>query len=86
MKKIVFVLNINDWLEFYKVYDDYLECITYQDTEEAIKQKKNNIMTTSIIHCTKKLMDEYEVELFYKDKMYKLNENKTIYDIINNNV
>lgn len=75
MKKIVFVLNIEDWQEFMSIHDDYTECATYCDTDFAIERNITNILTTSIIHCNEDVKNKkYQFYLYYNGKLKKTNK------------
>lgn len=53
-------------------YSSYAFCDNYTDTKEAIQEKKDYIITTSIANLCHDVMEKYNVYLCYKDKKVKV--------------
>jgi hypothetical protein len=73
-KKIVFFSNTFDWIIFRDAENDNItSCITYMDTEAAIKRKDNIIYTTSLQHLNLNI-DDYDIYIAYKGKLIHIYE------------
>jgi hypothetical protein len=75
MKQITFITSIEDWTNAtaFDKWEEYTECLTYQDTEQAINNEENNIITTSMIHFSIKLIDKgYNIWILHEGKMKRI--------------
>jgi hypothetical protein len=74
MKRIIFVSSIEDWTQLVSLpnWEDYKECVTYDETEDAINEDEDNIVTTSMAHLSTDLIHYYDVHIYHDGRMKKI--------------
>jgi hypothetical protein len=74
MKRIIFVSSIEDWTQLVSLpnWEDYKECVTYDETEDAINEDEDNIVTTSMAHLSTDLIHYYDVHIYHDGHMKKI--------------
>jgi hypothetical protein len=77
MKRIIFVTSIEDWQHMVTSslanWEDYVECVTYCETENAIQNNEEDILTTSMTHFSLNLIDYgYDIYLYQNGKLKKI--------------
>lgn len=74
MKRIIFVASIEDWAQLVSLpnWEDYKECVTFNETEESINNDEDNIVTTSFAHLTTDLIQHYDVYLYRRGHMIRI--------------
>lgn len=77
MKRITFITSINDWQHIVTSslpnWEDYNECVTFEETEKAISNDEENILTTSMAHFSLSLIERgYDIYLYINGKMKKI--------------
>lgn len=74
MKRIIFVASIEDWTQLVSLpnWEDYKECVTFNETEEAINNDEDNIVTTSFAHLNIDLIQNYDVNIYQGGRMKKI--------------
>lgn len=81
MKRIIFVTNIDDWVKFNYMDDDCKEYVTYEETNIAIQNGDDDIVTTSFLHFSLELIEKgYDIYLFNEGKLKKIHPNKKLKD------
>lgn len=85
MKRIIFVTSIKDWQQIVTSslanWEDYIECVTYEETQEAIDNNETDILTTSMAHFTLQLIDDdYNIYLYKEGKLKKITVGKKLND------
>lgn len=81
MNRIIFVTNINDWVRFNYMNDGCKEYVTYEETNNAIINGEDDIVTTSFVHFSLNLIEKgYEIYLFNEGKIKKIYPNKKLKD------
>lgn len=85
MKRIIFITSINDWQ--YMVtsslanWEDYNECVTFEETEKAISNDEEDILTTSMAHFSLSLIEKgYDIYLYIDGKMKKITIGRKLKD------
>jgi hypothetical protein len=75
MKRIIFVASIEDWTQLVSLpnWEDYKECVTFNETEESINNDiDDNIVTTSLAHLNIGLIQEHDVNIYREGRIKKI--------------
>lgn len=82
MKRIIFVASIEDWTQLVSLpnWEDYKECVTFNETEESINNDEDNIVTTSFAHLTTDLIQHYDVYLYRRGRMIRIQLGRKLYN------